>query len=151
MSTSDEKLLALMENPNIVKALQKLLKENNKIESTNVGRPRIAHERKPSYVNITQTTCSLCGAKELRTYVMGYDTAEKLYRILYTVRPGFAPPPELPLKTVGIIADNCSSCFDNLMRWDKEDLVSLLISKEQREQKHYNCLEQLAEATSEAR
>lgn len=147
----DKRLAEAMENPEIVKALQKLLRKSESVApSANEARtPKRVHEIKESYVNLTISKCSLCGAEIRYIYVMGYDNIERVHRILYAIRPGFAAPSHLKVKTIKIIADNCEYCFERLQEWPKEKLIHLLINKNAREQAHFHSLVEIAKEVNE--
>lgn len=142
----DKRLEEAMSNPEILKALQKLLRKSESAAPSSNGAvvPKKVHEIKESYVNVTQSHCSLCGANTQYVYVMGYDNVERCHRILYAVRPGFTAPAHLKVKTIKIISDNCDACFDRLLEWPKEKLIHLLINKNAREQAHFHSLEEIA-------
>lgn len=140
-SKVDMELERLLENPDVLKALAKALKANSAVATAPKLKP---HTREASYVNVTMSRCSLCGAESIFTYVMAFDSVERCHRILYQVRPGFAPPPELPVRKIHITADNCDACYHRLMDWPKDTLIELLINKDKRTELHFHSIVEIA-------
>jgi hypothetical protein len=82
------------------------------------------------YLNNVSVICSLCNTVTTHQLVMAWNVEQKCYTAFYGV---LSDAPNMPVHSLKLITDNCSSCFGILAYWPKEYLIELLINRIKRD------------------
>jgi hypothetical protein len=121
MNPNEKLLQALINDPSLLKLLEKMTKDAPKEKKAK----KMKEMGNPSYVNHTTVKCKLCGSTHAKFLCMAYDSDEKLYRTSCHHQDNIWPT--LPLFELVQRSDTCPSCAGNLLQLSKEELIQKLM------------------------
>ena len=122
--TEHSMLLKCIENPDLMAELEKLAKSVGGSAEV-VKRPRKSLVK--AFVAEITETCNLCEEVSTKFALMSWDANTDCQCFRIETQHCYNIWPDLPLKQRPIYSASCPACPTNLMDFDKEHLVMLLL------------------------
>lgn len=121
MNPNEKLLQALINDPSLIKMLEKMVSSRPKEQKEK----KLKERGNPSYVNCVEIKCKLCGTTHTKYMMMQFDPEEKLYRTGYQGLDNHWT--DLPIYNLIQRSTSCASCPGVLSTFEKDFLIQKLI------------------------